>query len=416
MKDRPDTRRQGALRVFAVEGPGNIIGTYRHWQAGRDDPSITHVAFSAQLFEACRRFGAQAWVVGSHARIERLEDGGFVIEQRGNPLEGKSGLAFHWAQLRAVARLTWDILRFRPHVVFTGTGFHPFLFTPVAWLGASVIPVLHSLFWPRLLAPARTARLINTLNRRFVRRRCAAFLTVSRDLSNQVRHIAGGPCGPIVEFWPLFRRDVFGAIVPPRREGPLRIMFAGRIERNKGVFDLLETELQLRAAGHEVAFDICGSGSALDELRARVEAEGLQERFVLHGWCDQARIRRIFSGAHVVIVPTAADLVEGFNMVVVEGILAGRPVIASDACPAVDYVRGAVLVVPPGDVGAYRDAIVRLATDRDAYEALRTRCAQEGAKFLDPQWSLGAAFELVFAAIAEGRPLPARPLPLSPPG
>ena len=45
-------------------------------------------------------------------------------------------------------------------------------------------------------------------------------------------------------------------------------------------------------------------------------------------------MREMFRQAHVLIVPTTTDFIEGFNQVVVEGVLAGRPVITSWNVPS----------------------------------------------------------------------------------
>ena len=56
-------------------------------------------------------------------------------------------------------------------------------------------------------------------------------------------------------------------------------------------------------------------------------------------------MRAMYDDAHVVIVPTTSDFIEGFNKVVAEAVLAGKPVITSSVCPALEYVRDAVIEV-----------------------------------------------------------------------
>src|SRR5205814_1764003 len=83
--------------------------------------------------------------------------------------------------------------------------------------------------------------------------------------------------------------------------------------------------------------------------------------------------------------PTTTDFPEGFNQVVVEGILAGRPVITSSVCPALDYVRDAVVEVPPDDVNAYHDAVLRLHDDVALYEQKRAASVSLQGQFYDPK-------------------------------
>ena len=66
------------------------------------------------------------------------------------------------------------------------------------------------------------------------------------------------------------------------------------------------------------------------------------------------------------IAPTRSDFEEGFNKSCVEAVLANRPFISSPVCPAVYSLSGRI-VVPPDDVAAYREALVRLADDPFLY-------------------------------------------------
>jgi glycosyltransferase involved in cell wall biosynthesis len=91
----------------------------------------------------------------------------------------------------------------------------------------------------------------------------------------------------------------------------------------------------------------------------------------------------MYEKCHVVIVPTTSEFVEGFNKVVAEGILAGRPVITSSICPALEYVREGVVEVPPDNAEAYAEAIVRLKEDASLYEAKRMGCAVARSQFYD---------------------------------
>jgi glycosyltransferase involved in cell wall biosynthesis len=114
------------------------------------------------------------------------------------------------------------------------------------------------------------------------------------------------------------------------------------------------------------------------------------------------------------VVPTTVEFVEGFNQVVVEALLAGRPVITSSVCPAVEYVEPAVLQVPPDDGDAYERAILTLADDAATYERLRAACEPVCRKFLDDATSFRTALRHVLSAVAEGRPITPRHLPATP--
>jgi glycosyltransferase involved in cell wall biosynthesis len=100
-----------------------------------------------------------------------------------------------------------------------------------------------------------------------------------------------------------------------------------------------------------------------------------------------------------VIVPTTSDFIEGFNQVVAEGVLAGRPVITSAVCPALDYVRDAVVEVPPDDVRAYGDAVLTLCDDEAFYRARAQGCVAAQGQFYDAGRGWAAAVREVLAPL-----------------
>lgn len=397
------------LRVAALDGPGDIIGTFRHWHAGADDPGITHVAFSSQLFEACAAMDAQLFMVGEHSRKERVEQGGFVIEHRGNDSLGRSGAAYHLAELAFAARILPELVRYRADVVIANSRPHPFLLQLLSSMGVKLVYTLHCVLWPKFGAPTRGQRWLQRLDAPAFRN-ATAILCVSEDIKRQVRELTGKPRLPFVDFLPLLRAETFARIRAPDRDDPMfRVMFAGRVEREKGVFDLLAIARNLRDAGrHDVVFEICGHGAAFDELAAQVSALGLSDRVLLRGWCNKEQIAETFERSHVVVVPTQTSFVEGFNMVVVEALLAQRPVISSAVCPALEYVSRAVVSVPPNDIAAYTRAILQLADDVDAYRRMQAQASVAAARFLDPRTSYGSALRYTLEAIADGRSVRAR--------
>jgi glycosyltransferase involved in cell wall biosynthesis len=411
------TRRQ--LRAVFLAGPGDAHHTFKEWKEGRVDRKSSHVTYSSQFYDACRELDISALVLTSnaHAQDDPLSDGRITLEWRPDLLAGQRKLRYQarqWAYARSVIR---DVRRSNANLLVTADQPHLFLFTGLKARGVSIVQVLQCTLWPPHAPRSPVSRATMGLLGLAYPTVCDAVLSASDEINRQVRSTAarvGRTAPPIANFMPHYRPEMYGGLPPPQRGPVVRFMFVGRIEADKGVFNLLEIAGRLRDKGrNDIAFELCGSGTALEELRARTAERKLETTFVINGWCDHQQLRDVYQRSYAVVVPTTVNFVEGFNQVVVEALLAGRPVITSNVCPAVEYVAPAVLQVPPDDLAAYEQAILRLADEPATYERLRAACAPICRQFLDPETSFRRALVHALSAIAEGRPMAPRLLPAS---
>lgn len=394
------------LRLLYVSGPGDIINTYTHWRDGKDDPSEVNVTYSGQFFDVCRDEGARAMVLSTADTRDSLRDDRFVVKHRPIPFAYAGPVLYHLGQLLYAIRIVLTVLRHRIDVLIIARGTHWFLLTPLTWIGVRVVPSLHCVLWPKYGRRSRIQRLVDRWNGAFFKRRAFAIMSASDDIDRQVRDSTGGNPRPMVSFLPLYRRKCFESI--PAAEWsrrPFRVLYAGRIEEYKGVFDLLDAAHQLNAAGYrEIEFDLCGTGAAFHLLKQKTDATGLAAGFRLHGHCGRDVMETMYAKAHVVIVPTTTRFVEGFNQVVVESILSGRPVVTSSVCPALAYVRDAVVEVPPDDVPAYAAAIRKLYEEESFYETKQLACRTVQDQFYDLERSWYAALRHILTASRSSQP------------
>jgi glycogen synthase len=407
------------LRIAFAGPPGNVIGTFRHWREGREDPTQVSRTGSGQFFEVCERLGARALVIvpfGARTPQEtELIDGPIHIICHRYRADEFRGLRYHLSLLRYGLWLIASIVRFRADVVVVAQGVHWPLLVPLAVLGYKIVPAFGCGLWPRNKPLRPRKRLMLRMDSILFRWFSLAIISQSEGISEQIRMICGGRTRPILEFLPTFLPGAIEARDPPD-EGPFRVLFAGRIERDKGVFDVLAIARRFfEGGGPEMTFELCGDGSALEDLKAAAAAAGLPpERFRCRGHLTQPGLPEAFSGCHAVIVPTTSDSIEGLNQVVIEAIMATRPVVTSRICPAIRYVRDGVVEVPPDDVRAYGDALLRLCTDPDFYRQKRQGCWRVRDPFYDPRNGWAAALESIFEAAQEGREPTGRTVPLEP--
>jgi len=398
------------LRVVYAAGPGDVIGTFHHWLQGPDDPSQVSVTYSGQFYDVCQELHVESYTIASCRSPGSLQQGSFTLVHRAISFETAPTFLYHLGQLLSAVRLLLSALRFRAHVVVVSSGTaYWFCLALFPLFGIKVIPSLHCVLWPKKKPQSRGARIVRWLDGRFFRRVPCAILSASHEIAEQIEELTASRHPPVLEFLPTYRREEFAESgLPSSVRHPFRVLYAGRIERDKGVFDLFEIARRFVAAGRgEIVFDLCGTGSALEELRMQSAAGNLEERFRLHGHCSKPVMRQMYAQSHIVIVPTTSDFVEGFNQVVAEGILSGRPVITSDVCPALDYVREGVVEVPTDDVQAYGNAILKLCDDVEFYEAKRAACMTLQSPFYDAERGWGAALTKAILTFYHPSPSPA---------
>jgi glycosyltransferase involved in cell wall biosynthesis len=130
--------------------------------------------------------------------------------------------------------------------------------------------------------------------------------------------------------------------------------------RQKGIPDLLGAIAAARSEVPRAAFFVIGGGPMLAEMRELAASLGLGRAVRFLGWRDDAT--RLMVGLDLLV---SSSLWEGFAMVLLEGMAAGRAILATDVgdnrLAVADGVGGAI--VPPGNSAALARALVTLARD-----------------------------------------------------
>jgi teichuronic acid biosynthesis glycosyltransferase TuaH len=152
---------------------------------------------------------------------------------------------------------------------------------------------------------------------------------------------------------------------PSPPDAPFRVAMVGRLAPWKGQHLFVEAFAKAFPDGPETAVvagtAMFGEDDYADEVQRLIDQLGLTERVELVGFVDDvpALLRSVDAVVH------ASVIAEPFGQVVIEGMAAGRPVIASAAGGPLEVVTDGVdgLLFPPGDVEALARHLVRLATD-----------------------------------------------------
>ncbi len=393
------------LRIVYLAGPGDAASVLRTIAAGETFDSIAHVPYSELAFRTSQKFDADILAIAANPRADDFSFENMRSINIPDPLRGKKRLAYHMGNVTYANAVRQHVKDFRANVLINGPLPYPFLTEGLAKEGVSMYPALHATLLPEFLEPSKLRKLAVRLSKRFYSKTATAVLSHPGITVRQVHDLTGNNSRPIVEFLPLLRADAFPGCEPPKYDPEMfRVMTVGRVVREKGIFDLIEVARQCREKlDGRIRFDVCGAGPALEEARQHVIDTGLEDTMTLHGWTEMDDMARLWGESHVAVVPTNSGFTEGFNQVVIEAVLAGRPVITSRVCPALEYVRPCSIEVEVNDIQGYVDQVVKLATNREAYEALQSTTGDVIKPFLDPGNSFSAALEHCLNALLEGR-------------
>ncbi|MEM7143964.1 MAG: glycosyltransferase [Verrucomicrobiota bacterium] len=164
--------------------------------------------------------------------------------------------------------------------------------------------------------------------------------------------------------FPFRRREV-------PSDGEWRVVQACRLIAKKGLMTVLSALPAVVGQRPKLRYTICGRGPMEDELRARIEREGLGEHVRLAGWVDQEALKAIYGESHVFLHPsevTESSDQEGVPNSMLEAMACGLPVVATrhGGIPeAMEDGKDGFLVAEksPDEIA---DALLRLTGDGDA--------------------------------------------------
>jgi glycosyltransferase involved in cell wall biosynthesis len=178
----------------------------------------------------------------------------------------------------------------------------------------------------------------------------------------------------------------------------LRLVYVGRLARDKGLFEFVEAVEILRERGVRVHAVIAGTGPDEDQLREAVTRAGLDEWIALPGALFGAQKARLWGAADIFVFPTYHR--EGLPYALLESMAAGAVPITTRTGAIPDVIREDVhgLFVPPKDPLALANAISRLNDDRDAL----ARMASAGRERVRTQYTLdrlATDFQVLYSSL-----------------
>lgn len=178
-------------------------------------------------------------------------------------------------------------------------------------------------------------------------------------------------------------------------EEPGRVLFLGRPEQEKGIFELLAAIELIKDNFPELKLAIAGDGD-LEALQDRVDQKGIGQYVEILGWIDSEKRAIELGRASLFVLPSYN---EGLPMAMLEAMSAGKAIVVTPVGgipeTVTDNFNG--LFVPPADEIALSSAIKRLLSDKTLRESL----GRNARHTIEIGYSTDTALEKLSAVYAE---------------
>lgn len=303
---------------------------------------------------------------------------------------GKYNLLLNWG-------LGSTLRRAKPQAVLCGGYSYIAAWRAAFWANSHRVPLL---LWSESTAldKRRQHRTVEFIKRRF-RRRCQAFVAAgkaSRDylvaLGASDRAIFVAPDAVDVQFFAtaaVKARQQEGEIRSRHHLPPRYFLYAGRLVKEKGTFELLAAYAKLEASlRSRIGLVFVGDGPARQELASGAEA--IQPGMIRFcGWVHREQIPEIYALAEAFVFPTYSD---PWGLVVNEAMACGLPIIASDVAGCIpDLVQDGWngFVVRPHDVEGLVRAMKSVLDDPESARQMGSRSEQRVQEYTPETWAEG---------------------------
>jgi len=160
------------------------------------------------------------------------------------------------------------------------------------------------------------------------------------------------------------------------------ILYVGHIDREKGLFDLVESGRYICKERSDISFYLAGKGRDYNKLRQKIRVAGLQDKFKFLGQVGKEDLVKLYQNAALFVFPSYH---EGLSTVLLEAMSCGLPIITTDVRGNRDLISDGQngILVPPRDPKRLAKAISLLLSD----EQLRIKYGKNGRKIVEEKYT-----------------------------
>jgi glycosyltransferase involved in cell wall biosynthesis len=175
-----------------------------------------------------------------------------------------------------------------------------------------------------------------------------------------------------------------------QRSRRLRVLFLGRVTEARNVDVILSAVARLHKRGLPIEARIVGDGPMRPALEEQARRDGIESLVEFTGALEYDRVLETLEQADVLVL---ASQTEGWGKALVEGMAYGLVCVGSDRGPVPMMMsEGRGFVVPPRDVDALAEILVRVANDPTESAAMGRRAME---------WAAGYSLESLREALRQ---------------
>jgi glycosyltransferase involved in cell wall biosynthesis len=212
---------------------------------------------------------------------------------------------------------------------------------------------------------------------------CAEIAALSPRLIEHCREKLPAP-GPL-SILPIMSDEFVNGRKPHHpAPGKITFGFAARMEELKGPMVLMEAFAVAHQQCENICLNIAGDGSQRQKIAARAKALDVASRYRYHGvYTHPEECRAFMESLDVFVMPS---FTEGTPNSIVEAMACGKPIIASEVGGIPDMIGGGSgILVPPGDMRALAEAMLRLAQDAELRRTMGAAAKERYQELFSPK-------------------------------
>jgi glycosyltransferase involved in cell wall biosynthesis len=150
---------------------------------------------------------------------------------------------------------------------------------------------------------------------------------------------------------------------------PYHLLYTGRMDRGKGLMEMIEALAKLTQKGYDCVLDLVGmkvkGDPILQEIQRKGQELGITERIIYHGYVPLGKqLFDFYRKADIYVIASKSSF-EGFPRTIWEAMANSLPVVATRVGSIADFLNGAALIIEPAKTDELASAIISLLSNQE---------------------------------------------------